>query len=175
MADTLAMIEATLAHLEQALPDLAVELFPQRPAEYRLNHPVGAVLLGYPGSVHKAPRALGMVAQERKVRFGCTLVARQVWGSLGAVALLDSLRQALVGWAPPDCEAITALDDKFLTEEAGVWWYASDFEAQSLTLEDREPDSGPRLIHTTLLDDYTTRTEIILHPEGEITTEHFEP
>lgn len=175
MADTLAMIEATLAHLEQALPDLAVELFPPRPAEYRLNHPVGAVLLGYPGSRHQGPRPLGMVAQERAVRFGCTLVARQIWGSLGAVALLDRLRAALVGWAPPDCDGIYALDDKFLTEDAGVWWYASDFEAQTMTIEDREPDSGPRLIHTTLLDDYTTRTETILHPGGEITTEHYEP
>ena len=103
MADTLALIDATLAHLGAALPELAVELFPGRPADYRLNHPLGAVLLGYAAATHGPARPLAMVVQERTLRLTVTLVTRQLWGRDGAVAYLDRLRLALVeaGYSAP--------------------------------------------------------------------------
>ena len=39
MATTLQIIDAVVERLKVKLPQLAVEYFPDRPAEYRLNHP----------------------------------------------------------------------------------------------------------------------------------------
>jgi len=175
MADTLALIDAALTHLGAALPELAVELFPGKPGEYRLNHPLGALLLGYASSTHGPARPLGMVVQERTLRLTVTLVTRQLWGRDGAVAYLDRLRAALVGWAAPDAlGGMTAAGERFLSAEAGLWWYASEFETTTLTIEERAPDTGPTLTHLTLLDPFTTRCEIV-SADGAITEEHFDP
>lgn len=45
--NVLPVLDAVLARLREKLPQLQVEYFPEKPAEYRLNHPVGALLLSY--------------------------------------------------------------------------------------------------------------------------------
>ena len=116
-----------------------------------------------------------MVVQERRLRLTMTVVTRQLWGREGAIAFLDRLRLALVGWVPPDGEAMTAASERFLAEHAGLWWYASEFDTKTLTIADRAPDTGPLLKHVTLLDGYTPRCEITLAADGAITKEHFDP
>nr|MBP6734025.1 hypothetical protein [Chromatiaceae bacterium]MBP6807581.1 hypothetical protein [Chromatiaceae bacterium] len=44
---TPAFLDSAGAVLVAAFPDLVVELFPAQPQDYRLNHPVGALLLAY--------------------------------------------------------------------------------------------------------------------------------
>ena len=121
-------IDGAQAVLVAAFPDLAVELFPAQPQDYRLNHPVGALLLAYPGSrfADTTLRA-NSVCQERTLTLGVSLVARHLWGPDGAVALMDRLRAALLGWRPTDCQPVTAVSDRLLAEQAGLWWYAADF------------------------------------------------
>ena len=88
------LLDGAQAVLVAAFPDLAVELFPARPEDYRLNHPVGALLLAYPGSRFADPilRATS-VCQERTLTLGVSLVSRHLWGPDGAVALLDRLME----------------------------------------------------------------------------------
>jgi hypothetical protein len=105
-----------------------VELFPSRPEDYRLNHPVGALLLAYPGSRFAATTLHAQsVCQDRIITLSVSLVSRHLWGTDGAVALMDRLRAALLGWRPTDCQPVTAVSDRLLAEQAGLWWYAADF------------------------------------------------
>lgn len=124
---TQTLIDQTLAQVQAALPELEASLFPAVPTTFRLNHPLGAVLLAYPGSTSGGPMLMGRVEQERTVRLGFTLVTRQLWGNDGAATLLDRLRAALVGWRPADCEPVYAVNDRLLQEDAGLWWYSAEF------------------------------------------------
>ena len=125
---TPALITDTQATLAAAFPELAVELFPDQPANYRLNHPTGALLLAYPGSALGAPMLMGRVEQVRTIRIGITLVLRNLWGDDGAAAMLDRLRDALVGWRPSsDCEPVYAVSDRLLQHDGALWWYAAEF------------------------------------------------
>ena len=125
-------IDGAQAVLVAAFPDLAVELFPAQPQDYRLNHPVGALLLAYPGSrfADTTLRA-NSVCQERTLTLGVSLVARHLWGPDGAVALMDRLRAALLGWRPTDCQPVTAVSDRLLAEQAGLWWHVLDGACQT--------------------------------------------
>ncbi len=121
-------IDAAQALLVAAFPDLVVELFPARPEDYRLNHPVGALLLAYPGSRFAATTLHAQsVCQERTLTLSVSLVSRHLWGPDGAVVLMDRLRAALLGWRPTDCQPVTAVSDRLLAEQAGLWWYAAEF------------------------------------------------
>ena len=125
-------LDGAQAVLVAAFPDLTVELFPAQPQDYRLNHPVGALLLAYPGSRFAEPvlRA-NSLCQERTLTLGVSLVSRHLWGPDGAVALLDRLRAALLGWRPDDGQPVIALADRLLGEQAGLWWYAAEFACQT--------------------------------------------
>ena len=57
--NVLPVLDAVLARLREKLPQLQVEYFPEKPAEYRLNHPVGALLLSYAGSRFDRPDDTG--------------------------------------------------------------------------------------------------------------------
>ncbi len=63
--NVLPVLDAVLARLREKLPQLQVEYFPEKPAEYRLNHPVGALLLSYAGSRFDRPDDTGAVIQSR--------------------------------------------------------------------------------------------------------------
>lgn len=125
-------IDTAQARLITAFPELIVELFPARPEDYRLNHPVGALLLAYPGSTFSEAllRADG-VAQERTIGLSVSLVTRHLWGLDGAVALMDRLRAALHGWRPTDCRPIIIIRDRLLSENAGLWWHVMDCSCQT--------------------------------------------
>lgn len=129
---TQTFIDAAQARLVVAFPDLVVELFPARPEDYRLNHPVGALLLAYPGSTF-GPALLraDSVTQDRTIGLSVSLVTRHLWGQDGAVALMDRLRAALHGWRPTDCQPLTLLRDRLLAEQAGLWWHVLDGACQT--------------------------------------------
>lgn len=132
MIATQDFLDGAQAVLVAAFPDLAVELFPSQPQDYRLNHPVGALLLAYPGSRFAAATLrANSVCQERTLSLSVSLVARHLWGPDGAVALLDRLRAALLGWRPADGQPLTAVSDRLLGEQAGLWWYTAEFECQT--------------------------------------------
>ena len=125
---TSTLITDTQATLAAAFPELAVELFPDQPANYRLNHPTGALLLAYPGSTLDSPMLMGRVEQARTIRIGITLVLRNLWGDDGAAGMLDRLRDALIGWRhSSECEPVYAVNDRLLQHDGGLWWYAAEF------------------------------------------------
>lgn len=145
MATTLQMLEAVVERLRAKLPALAVEYFPERPADYRLNHPKGALLVSYVGSQFGDSVDTSIIAQPRTVKPSVTVVLRQLSGRGGAVDVLDLVRTALLGYRLPDCRKMRVVSEKFLGESAGLWQYAVDFSAETMQVEDAEADAGPLL------------------------------
>lgn len=138
MATTLQIIDAVLARLKVKLPQLAIEYFPDRPAEYRVNHAVGALLVSYPGSQFGDTVDVTYIAQPRTVRLTVTVLLRQLNGRGGAVDVVDDVRRALVGWRPPDSRKVRAISEAFLGETAGIWQYTVDLAAEAMLVEDAE-------------------------------------
>lgn len=145
MATTVQIIDALVARLQDKLPSLAVEYFPERPADYRLNHPVGALLVSYLGSQFGATVDAGAVVQPRTLKLSVTVVLRQLNGRSGAVAVLDDVRRALVGYRLPDCRKLQAAGERFLGQSTGLWQYATDFTALAMQVEEDDADADPRL------------------------------
>jgi Gp37 protein. len=149
MASTNEIIDAVVKRLQVKLPWLAVEYFPEKAADYRLNHPRGALLVSYSGSRFEATRDAGFVSQPRGLRLTVTVLMRQLHGRGGAVDVVDGVRLALLGWRAPDCRKTHIASDKFLGEVAGIWQYAVDFTAQSVVVEDTEVDTEKPLTQVT--------------------------
>ena len=135
-ARTLPIIDSVVERLKEKLPNVAAEYFPEEPKNYRLNHPVGALLVSFPGSVFGLPPASGQNAaqlpgrvrpQEREVGLRITVVLRQLNGRNGAIDVLDDVRDALRGFRPPGCRSDLAyLGEQFLGQLDGLWQYALD-------------------------------------------------
>ena len=133
-------------HLREKLPQLQVEYFPEKPAEYRLNHPVGALLLSYAGSRFDRPDDTGAVIQSQTIQLCVTVVFRQLNGKKGAINVLDAVRRILGGHTPPGCRRrIWLTREVFIGEVRGLWQYALDFATESVFIEDSDLPSGPLL------------------------------
>ncbi|GKT21660.1 Gp37 family protein [Acidovorax sp. SUPP3334] len=174
MSITWELLQATVQRLSVRLPGFAVEYFPEAPGDYRLNHPRGALLVGYGGSRYGAAGNLGdMQAQERLAVVTVTLVFRQLHGRDGAVLALDDVIGALLGFRLPHTTGgLQAKRSRFLGQIAGLWQYDIDFEAPALAVEDvdAEDPSAPLLRHVTRLGPLE-RTETVKQPSGAITEE----
>ena len=149
MATTLQIIDAVVERLKVKIPQLAVEYFPDRPAEYRLNHPKGALLVSYLGSQFDTTVDVTDIAQPRTVKLSVTVILRQLNGKGGAVDVVDAVRQALVGFRPPDCRKVWAVSEKFLGETAGLWQYAVDLATEAMLVEDADVNTETPLTLVT--------------------------
>lgn len=144
------VIEAVVARLKQKLTTLQIEYFPEKPADFRLNHPVGAVLVSYPGSRFGKPEDIDAVMQSHTITLNATVVFRQLNGRQGAVAVLDTVRRVLCGYQPPNCRRkIWLVRDVFLGNVGGLWQYALDFATESVLIEDSGLPDGPLLAQVT--------------------------
>lgn len=149
--------EALLARLKVKFPGLHVEYFPEKPEEYRLNHPAGALLVSYGKSTFGPVQDVGAVLQAQTARFSVTVVMRQLNGANGAVAVLDLLRQALGGWRPPSCRrAMWMVSDTFIGQVSGLWQYDLMVATETVFVQDSEPDDGPLLKKVEYVDNGTS-------------------
>jgi len=130
LTSTSALLDEVVAVLTAALPAVAVELYPQRPAAYRLNHPVGAVLVAYRGAEFGPQLQEWDDQQEQRARWGTVLVFRELYGRAGALPALDLVRATLARYQPAGARArCKVLGERFLEHEAGLWIYATEWEA----------------------------------------------
>ncbi|MCU7097917.1 Gp37 family protein [Salmonella enterica] len=145
--DTLTIVDDVVQRLRLKLPALQVEYFPEKPEEFRLNHPTGAVLVSYISSKYAAPEDTCAVVQAQTVTLCATVVMRQLNGRGGAVAMLELVRRALGGWRPANGHRPVRLkQDTFIGEVAGLWQYALEFVTDTMFVEDSEADELPLLV-----------------------------
>ncbi|AVH35416.1 hypothetical protein AL532_03365 [Pseudomonas monteilii] len=137
MTQTTAILDAFVAQLKNTFGQkLAVELFPEAPSGYRLNHPRGAILVAFGNSKFGEPEALDAVFQQRNMTIPLTLVFRQLNGRDGVISYLDAIRDCLTGWYPPHCDnACRPVDEVFIGQVAGLWQYTQRFATRATQLQ----------------------------------------
>ena len=143
MATTNEILEAVRARLEE-LP-LSAEFWPEEEKEYRLNHSVGAALVGYAGATYSPSRDTFTVIQRREITIPVILVFRQLNGADGAVDMLDRVRALLVGFRPPDCGKLHMQSERFAGQASRLWWYELTLTCTGMLVESTEFEDGPKL------------------------------
>lgn len=148
---TLRVLDALVARLQEHFGrELSVELFPENPKTYRLNHPLGAVLVAFGSSKFSNSNASDSEFQERNLVLPLTLVFRQLNGAKGVIGYLDLVRDCLTGWRPPHCDlAMAPLDEVFIGQVNGVWQYTQRFATRATQLQQAGPETGPLLTCAT--------------------------
>lgn len=146
MSATRPILIAVQQHLQTALPDYAVDLFPDNPSQYRFIHPKGAVLVGYQGSKFTAIEGLGMIAQQRNLTLALTILGRGVHHDGAALDLLDAVRLAMVGFTPPNCLPCHLISEQFLSEEGGRWQYELLLQTETQQVQQCADEQLPKFV-----------------------------
>lgn len=149
MTQTLQLLDAVVARIAEGFGSaLAVELFPDNPRNYRLNHPMGAVLVAFGSSKFGVSRATDAVFQERSLVLPLTLAFRQLNGPKGVIGYLDPIRELLSGWTPPNCDqSVAPVDEVFIGQVNGVWQYTQRFATRATQLQPIGQETGPLLVN----------------------------
>lgn len=150
------LLDAMLARLKDELgQELTIELFPENPSQYRLNHPRGAVLVAYGRSTFGSSESTDAMFQARNLVIRLTLVFRQLNGKDGVISYLDRIRTCLSGWYAPHCEqACRPLSEHFIGHLMGVWQYGQDFSVRMLQLQAMGRVTGPLLTQPSFEDQH---------------------
>lgn len=136
MSNLLALENALLTQLASADLGVTVEPYPDRPADYTLLDPVGAVLVVISGSRYS--NSINGV-QTRNTRIVITVLVRNLSTHTGAYTLLDRVLNTLQGWQPDGWQAVAAVSEQFITEDSGVWQYDLVFETSRLHITQYNP------------------------------------
>jgi hypothetical protein len=119
--------------LKQCFTHLSVEYFPENPADYRLNHPIGAILVSYSGSNYQAENIIGGTSTQRKLLVSITVLMRSLNGDKGAITTIDMVRDCLNGHQVEGAfNLITCNRDRFIGNANGIWQYLLDVEFTQL-------------------------------------------
>jgi len=118
------------------VPELHVEGFPEKPSEYMLTHPKGAILVHYQEAQYTESKSIGYIVQEKKLEFSITVVTRSLRNHEGAYFYLDKIRQILAGYKPDNCSKMQPTKENFLMENSGIWQYAINFSLTTPSLEE---------------------------------------
>ncbi|TWC74404.1 Gp37 protein [Pseudomonas sp. SJZ103] len=141
------LLDAFVARLKKDFDrELAIELFPENPAQYRLNHACGAILVAYGKSTFAASESTDAVFQARSMSFQLTLVFRQLHGTSGAISYLDRIRECLTGWKPPHCDmTCRPTAENFIGQVQGLWQYGLSIATRAVQLQSMGLEDGPPL------------------------------
>lgn len=145
MSATRPIIEAVAAHLQEKIAWVQVDIFPERPTDYQFIHPTGAVLVGYQSSKFTQIEGLGTIAQQRDLTLHLTIIGAHLHGDDGALAILDEVRLAIVGFKPPNCLPCHLLQERFLSEDAGAWQYELTVQTTTQQVQVCQPENLPTL------------------------------
>lgn len=116
--------QAIIGKLKADIQGVQIEAYPDKPAEYKLLHARGALLVRYAGSDFSPPLPTDIVVQNRDVDFDIAVVMRHLTGHDGIYEMLDRVRESLTGYQPIGCSKMYPVSEKFVSEENGIWQYA---------------------------------------------------
>lgn len=125
-----------IERLKGEFPELHVEGFPEKPAEFRLIHPKGAILIHYQGGNYSETKSLGCIYQEKKLEFSITIVMKHLRTHEGAYEYLDKVRNNLTGFTPENCSKIRPTKEEFIGEDSGIWQYSINFFTTTPIIEE---------------------------------------
>ena len=122
--------------LKQSFPEVLVQGFPDKPSEFILLHPIGALLVHYQGSNYTNSFALGFINQDNKKEFSITVVTRYLRQNQGAYEYLDKVKAVLTGFEPDGCSKLIPIKDFFISEKGGIWQYGINFSLTTPNVQD---------------------------------------
>ena len=125
-----------IAKLKQNFPEVLVEGFPDKPSEFILLHPVGALLVHYQGSNYSQSNAISFISQENKKEFSITVVTRNLRGNEGACEFINKVKSVLTGFEPDSCTKLMPSKDFFISENGGIWQYGINFTLTTTNIQD---------------------------------------
>ncbi len=141
--DAMNFIVSKLKSAFEELPEserLKVEI-PESIEEYRLTHPNGAALIVYRGSDYEDAGVSGYTVQKRNMEIGVIIAARRKSERMQPEEYIDFVLDKLSGTkteAKFNSKKIHAVQDEWIKEENGVWFYGvtfafpNDFTEESL-------------------------------------------
>ena len=121
--------------LKQTFPEIMVQGFPDKPSEFILLHPLGALLVHYQGSNYTNTEALGFVTQENKKEFSITVVTRNLRSNYGAYEYIDKVKATLSGFSVDECTSLLPTKDYFISENKGIWQYGINFTLKTQNIQ----------------------------------------
>lgn len=119
--------DSIIKKLKKEFPEVKVEGFPDKPSEFVLLHPIGALLVHYQGSNYTSSQALNFITQDNKKEFSITIITRNLRSNNGAYEYLDKVKSVLTGFKIDECSQLMPTKDNFISENAGIWQYALNF------------------------------------------------
>ena len=125
-----------ISKLKQNFSEVLVEGFPDKPSEFILLHPVGALLVHYQGSNYSQSNAISFISQENKKEFSITVVTRNLRGNKGAYEFIDKVKSVLTGFEPDSCSKLMPSKDFFISENGGIWHYGINFTLTTTNIQD---------------------------------------
>ena len=125
-----------IERIKSKIADLHIEGFPEKPSEFRLTHPTGAILVHYQGGSYSDSKSVGCIYQDKKLEFSITLVTRNLRNHNGSYFYLDKIRQILTGFRPLVCSKMQPVKEDFISENNGIWQYSINFSLTTPTIEE---------------------------------------
>lgn len=113
--------------LKSSINDLKVEGYQENPAEYKLIHPKGAVLVRFNGANYSKSEAGAVIQQAGKLEFNLTLIIRGLRDRNEAYTYLDSVISALTGYVPMGCGKMYLTRVAYSGEVGGIYRYVFYF------------------------------------------------
>jgi hypothetical protein len=127
-----------IERLRSKISDLHIEGFPEKPAEFRLIHPKGAILVHYQGGNYSESKSIDCIYQDKKLEFSITIVMKHLRTHEGAYEYLDIVRQILTGFKPENCSKMIPTKEEFIGEDNGIWQYSINFCLITPSIEEIE-------------------------------------
>lgn len=130
-----AIENSIIMKLKTSFPEVLVQGFPDKPSEFILLHPVGALLVHYQGGNYTNSNALSFVSQSNKKEFSITVVTRNLRENEGAYEYIDKVKETLTGFKPYECSELIPTKDFFISENGGIWQYGINFTTTALNIQ----------------------------------------
>lgn len=138
MSQTLTILDSIRQRLWDKTQSFSVELFPDDLAHYHLTDEYGAILVQYAGSEFDSLDSSDIIQQRRKIQVALTVIARSQHQDNGALAVLDQIRLAIVGFKPTHCTPCHLISEAFAGEEDGLWQYQLMIQTETWQVEQVE-------------------------------------
>ncbi len=130
--------DSIIQYLKEKFPQFLVQGFPEKPQEFILLHPIGAILVHYRGGNYSNLNAIGIISQDKGLNFAITVVTRNLRNNNGSYETLDKVKQYLCGYKIPECTKLTPNKESFISETNGIWQYEIEFTLSTPSIEEME-------------------------------------
>jgi len=161
--------QAVVAQLAANMPTgVIVEAYPNDPTKYRKRGAAGVVLVRFESDAYGRPVSTGQITQEDTQHWEICVLARNLgWKyggepdplgpglplqNIGAYALLDLVRAAMLGFRPVGFKKAFALGRSFHTYEEGWWFYIARFAMPTAVVENWSPLNTPLFVQGTFME-----------------------